>query len=832
MLRFALLALVLPSAANAAPPVSIRFAPACLPPARAGQQETIAVVLRDEPGSRERQVSVALRTPKGVAASPASRKLTLVPGRDRLAFFTFRFERENAAGAAVVAVVDAKPAGSLAIGEAYDLEGVTWKAKWDRDGVGADQGWMKPEFDDSDWADRSLPSMWQDLGVTYLRAKLFVPDSWRGKSVHLRFEAIDDNDICYLNGVEIGRTDGWDKPRAYEIKPDVIRFGKENVLCLAVDNIAHGGGIYRSPSSFGVAAVTLNSIQGPGGGKLAKPGPVGHPLPLRPMYVRDGVLLYPDGKEVALFGVNYYPQSWHQFESMKRLGVDMKQAIRDDLDDMKKMGVEAIRIHVFDREISDRDGNLIDNEHLDLLDYLISEASTRGIYFMFTPIAWWGGPNENRDSFSKRTPKEYMFCDDEAIKAAANYLGKWLNHKNRYTDRRYRDEPAICALEMMNEPAYADYNSLVDPDTGYYKYDPGFTTPFRERLLGKWKAWCASNGIDDERRVFPLFRYELMSRYLDTMQSAIRRAGAKQPVACALFDTNGQDDLTRAIADSKCEAVTTGLYAGAWHKVGDGVNYLPYCTNEPLDARLDRKARLVYEFDGIKTFGSYFYPACARRFRFQGVQIACMFQYDSSTTAEWNTDWDAHYLNWRYTPPKAVSLKIAARAFREIPRGKEFPTDGAEQEFGNCAVSFSRNASVYATWNTWMSSAPIGEWRPVALPDKPEFVTAVGDSPFASYSGSGVYTIRADYTTREAILEIEPDAVVVGDPWHPKADRSAVVLKNEKHPFTLKLPGVTLARVLVVLIEAKDLDGTGRLTQIEVNDDTFEARAGRYYLMW
>lgn len=46
-----------------------------------------------------------------------------------------------------------------------------------------------------------------------------------------------------------------------------------------------------------------------------------------------------------------------------------------------------------------------------------------------------------------------------------------------------------------------------------------------------------------------------------------------------------------------------------------------------------------------------------------------MFQYDSRSTAEWNTDWDAHYLNLLYTPGKAVSLLIGGQVFREIPRG-------------------------------------------------------------------------------------------------------------------------------------------------------------------
>jgi hypothetical protein len=542
------------------------------------------------------------------------------------------------------------------------------------------------------------------------------------------------------------------------------------------------------------------------------------------MQVKDGVLLYQDGGEVALWGVNYYPQSWHQFDNMKRLGVDMKKAIRDDLDDMRRMDVEVIRIHVFDREISDAAGNLLDNEHLDLLDYLISEASRRGIYFMFTPIAWWPGPNENPDSFSARCPKEYMFCDEAAIRAQARYLANWLGHVNRYTGKRYQDEPAICALEIMNEPAYPDYATMTNPAASYYTFDLKKAAPFKEALHEKWLNWCTAHTIEPLPRSFPRFRYELMTNYLRTMHRAIRSADAKQPVAAALCETGGRDDLIDAIADSPCEAITTGLYAGDWNKAADGVNLLPWTDNKDLDARLHKKARLIYEYDGIKTLDSYFYPACARHFRHYGAQICCMFQYDSRTTAEWNTDWDAHYLNLLFTPNKAVSFCIGGKVFHNLPRGATFPTEGATQSFGNCVVSFDRNISLYADDSSYLNSAPFKGWQPLPAPEKPVLIMGVGDSPYADYCGSGIYTLKIDYAKHSAGLLVNPDARLVGDPWHPDPRKSAVVLRDEPHRFALKIPGLALTRV-------NRRDGTANRV-IEVKDNTFEVSQGLYDLRW
>lgn len=811
-------ALSLPAAAS----VSIRFVPEHLPPPRAGDTFALAVVLRLESGDRS-EAGVSLRAPEGVTVTPHSRTVRLKRGANVPVFFNVGFPAGVESTGEIHAVLDSDPCGTLEFGEQYDLSAVGWRAKTDTSKAAAAEGWAEPAYDDSGWQPESLPSMWSDLGVTYLRARVFVPESWKGRSVRLKLAAVDDNDVCYVNGVEIGRTDGWDKERDYPVDPAALKYGQENVLCIAVDNVAHGGGIYRSPNLFGIAPPASHEPVAP---RLAPPGEIGRPMPLRKMLVENGVLRYQDGGEVALWGVNYYPQSWHQYDNMKRLGVDMKQAIREDLDDMLGMGAQVIRIHVFDREISDAQGNIIDNEHLDLLDYLVSEASARGLYLMFTPIAWWWSPNQNPDSFSNRTPKEYMFCDDEAIRAQAAYLSNWLNRTNRYTGKPYKDEPAICVLEILNEPAYADFNTVNDPNSSYYPGDLNLTGPFRERLRAKWRRWCESHGVEPEQTFFSLFRYYLMSAYLDAVYTAVRNTGARQPVAFALFDTTGQDDLISAIADSECEAVTTGSYAGAWDKVGDGVNYLPYTANARLDARLDSKARLVYEFDGIKTFGSYLYPAYARRFRSLGAQICCMFQYDSRTTAEWNTDWDAHYLNWLYTPGKAVSFWIGGRAFEQIPRGSMLPDTGDPQVFGACAVSFERNVSVYSFADSYACSAPWTGWDPIGAPNTPSFVMAVGDSPFAKYAGSGIYTLRVDYQRREAVLTVNPDADIVGDPWHPDPNRSAVVLRNRPRPFTLTIGGVQLASV------ARSGGADADRPEIEVEDNTFVVSEGEYLLKW
>ena len=55
-------------------------------------------------------------------------------------------------------------------------------------------------------------------GVMWVRKEIEIPTSWAGKDVQLSLGAIDDNDITYWNGIEIGHcTDGPTLQRKYII---------------------------------------------------------------------------------------------------------------------------------------------------------------------------------------------------------------------------------------------------------------------------------------------------------------------------------------------------------------------------------------------------------------------------------------------------------------------------------------------------------------------------------------------------------------------------------------------------------------------------------------
>src|SRR5690348_12764199 len=92
------------------------------------------------------------------------------------------------------------------------------------------------------------------------------------------------------------------------------------------------------------------------------------------------------GREVAQFGVNYTAPFAYSYRAHKRLGVPLESAIDEDVYHFARLGFDAYRVHIWDREISDTDGNLVVNDHVRLLDYLLAQVEKRGIKVILTAL--------------------------------------------------------------------------------------------------------------------------------------------------------------------------------------------------------------------------------------------------------------------------------------------------------------------------------------------------------------------------------------------------------------------------------------------------------------
>ncbi|MGZ3951046.1 MAG: membrane or secreted protein, partial [Flavisolibacter sp.] len=175
---------------------------------------------------------------------------------------------------------------------------------------------------------------------------------------------------------------------------------------------------------------------------------------------KKGVLRYTrDNKEASFFGVNYTVPFAYSYRAHKALNVDLEKAIQQDVYQMARLGLDAFRVHVWDTEISDSAGNLLENEHLRLFDFLLSELKKRNIKTIITPIAFWGNGYPERDEatpgFSRKYGKGRATTNDTAIAAQENYLKQLFRHVNPYTHLTYVSDADIIAVELNNEPSHS-----------------------------------------------------------------------------------------------------------------------------------------------------------------------------------------------------------------------------------------------------------------------------------------------------------------------------------------------------------------------------------------
>jgi hypothetical protein len=468
----------------------------------------------------------------------------------------------------------------------------------------------------------------------------------------------------------------------------------------------------------------------------------------RAAYVdKSGVVRWRDsGEELALYGANYCIMSGSDYRMAGLVAKDRKAMIDEDMAQFARMGWTALRLCSWgDWENADRAGNLIVNDHVDLLDYLIAKAHERGIYILLTPIHTYNPafadqinkPTQNT-GFSRYFERPEMGTNPQSIAAQANYIKQLLNHVNRYTGVALKREPAILFVEMINEPVHHP-----------------------EDLAGS-------------------------IRYINTLVDAVRSTGSKQ---ITFFNVSQDFAIAPAIQQSHVDGVSfgwypTGLVAG--HELQG--NFLQAVDAYPdmLRPQLKGRPRIVYEFDQADLISGYMYPAMARTFRSVGAQFATMFAYDMLQTAPFNLGWQTHFLNLVHTPKKAVSAVIAAEAMRRLPAMHSYGRYPDNLAFGDFRLSYPEDLSVLNADDAFMNAGPTAD-----APRNPQLLRRIvgyGSSGAISYEGTGAYFLDK---VRDGVwrLEVYPDEVLVQDPFEqPQPDRIVSRLLYRSWLMAVHLP--------------------------------------------
>jgi sialate O-acetylesterase len=114
--------------------------------------------------------------------------------------------------------------------------------------------WADPALDESRWVPIEVPSLWEDAGyadmdgIGWYRTTFALTADEIARGVRLGLGTIDDSDISWVNGIQVGQTEGaYNRPRIYDVPPSALRVGR-NVLAVRVEDTGGGGGIYGDPS--------------------------------------------------------------------------------------------------------------------------------------------------------------------------------------------------------------------------------------------------------------------------------------------------------------------------------------------------------------------------------------------------------------------------------------------------------------------------------------------------------------------------------------------------------------------------------------------------------
>ncbi|KAL2841744.1 glycosyl hydrolases family 2, TIM barrel domain-containing protein [Aspergillus pseudoustus] len=150
------------------------------------------------------------------------------------------------------------------VSEKLSLNGV-WKFHHAPNPFEAPEGFSQDTFDVSGWNDIPVPSSWQLEGYggpqylnktygipvdqpnvpfddnqtgSYIR-RFTIPTAFQGQQLRLRFEGVDSAFHCWLNGTEIGYSQGARNPTEFDVS-HVANFGSENILCVRVYQYCDG----------------------------------------------------------------------------------------------------------------------------------------------------------------------------------------------------------------------------------------------------------------------------------------------------------------------------------------------------------------------------------------------------------------------------------------------------------------------------------------------------------------------------------------------------------------------------------------------------------------
>ena len=132
----------------------------------------------------------------------------------------------------------------------YSKEIAEWTAQFEASDAGLAKG--QPSWASYAWPDDSkdvlnVPGYWEKQhlsnldGILWYQKRVDIPASWAGKPITLSLGTIDDDDITYFDGEQVGATVGYNINRLYTIPASLVKAGTSTITVRVADTQGDGG---------------------------------------------------------------------------------------------------------------------------------------------------------------------------------------------------------------------------------------------------------------------------------------------------------------------------------------------------------------------------------------------------------------------------------------------------------------------------------------------------------------------------------------------------------------------------------------------------------------
>jgi sialate O-acetylesterase len=224
--------------------------------------------------------------------------------------------------------------------KSYKVEFKAWEDKAKATDVGLKQQWFVKDYNTANWKDIELPVYWSKAKITPNDGVIWVSknidltvNDLNTDNLTLSIGRVDNEDVTYINGKQVGASDNKDKDRLYTIPKQNFVVGK-NTLTIRVTNSGDIGG-FRSFAEDLYLQTASRKVSIAGNWKYAVGTPDIEPVPERQHPTKYPTSLY-NGMVAPFFGVKIKGILWYQGEANSKNAAEYGNLMKEMITDWRK----------------------------------------------------------------------------------------------------------------------------------------------------------------------------------------------------------------------------------------------------------------------------------------------------------------------------------------------------------------------------------------------------------------------------------------------------------------------------------------------------------------